>query len=586
MLLINSIIPILIITFIAVTNYSLLLNKAIISFTSALINNYKDETDDSLAEIKRVSLTLIFQQTSEENNVLRILRKQLQQNVQTNNFKLLSATRKINLTIESFLYSHNYINGIYFFLNNGAVFSASKNYELRYNYHPEGSLWYQETLAAKGKLISSEVKVHDFLLTSEPTILFSSVIYDPDTAKQLGVLLIDCNLDIFSNIIKNPAPNQATVFLLNQQGKLLNTSGKTSINKNLQTSFMQKITRQPNGIFLDPSHNNYVLFETLSEQKWKIVAEFPVEKLRYKFKRTIDFSIFFIIASIILSLFAAILFSDYFSKPIIRLANLMKISHDTQNLIINEQYRNRRDEIGALYQYFESLIDRINNLIKDKYQTQLIVMDTEMKALESQINSHFLYNTLESINSIAEIEGVEKITVMTKALGDMFRYSIKTDSELVSLAEELKHIQNYLVIQKIRYDDKIELDLNIEPDLLNCKILKLILQPIVENAICHGLESKKNTEKVKVKAYLEQDQICFQISDNGVGIPPQQLKKIRATLSEKPEFEGLGHRNKRGIGIVNVHARIQLYYGQNYGLTISSKLNEGTCIQIIIPVLQ
>ena len=585
MLLLTSIVPILIITWVAIRNYSTLLDDAIISFTSTLMNNYKDGMDDTLAEIRRVSLTLIFQQTSAENNVLAILRKQSHPDTRPNDYEVLTETRKLNLTIESFLYSHKYINGIYFFTNNGTVFSASKGYEIRYNYRPEESDWYRRTIAAKGKLIASDVRVHDFLLTSEPTIFFTTMIFDPDTTKPLGVLLIDCNLAVFDNITRNPAPNQANVFLLDGQGGLIYRSAKTPVHQRLDPRLLRRIVGRRDGIFLDRTRKKYVLFQTLAERDWKIVANFPIEELRYKFKPTIGFTIFFIAIGIVLSFIAAVLFSDYFSKPLVQLANLMKTSHDTQNLTVNEQYRKRHDEIGTLYRYFESLIERINNLIKDKYQTQLIVMDAEMKALESQINSHFLYNTLESINSIAEIEGIEKIAVMTKALGDMFRYSIKTDSELVTLAEELKHIQDYLVIQKIRYDGKFRLELEIEAGLLNVKILKLILQPLVENAICHGLETKKSPGEVKIRAYREEQRLVFLISDNGVGIDPQQLARIARDLREKPEFEGLGRRNKRGIGIANVNARIQLYYGPDYGLTLTSELGQNTCIRVVVPEL-
>jgi two-component system sensor histidine kinase YesM len=232
------------------------------------------------------------------------------------------------------------------------------------------------------------------------------------------------------------------------------------------------------------------------------------------------------------------------------------------------------------------MIEKIDTLIKDKYQTQLIVMDAEMKALESQINSHFLYNTLESINSIAEIEGIDRISIMTKALGDMFRYSIKTDSELVYLEEELKHINDYMVIQKIRYNNKIDAEFNIPEDLLKCKILKLILQPIVENAICHGLEYKKGSGILRINAFIEGPNIIFEILDDGIGIPAEQLSNMQRVLNEPPQFEKLGRRDKRGIGIANVNSRIKLYYGKEYGLTVSSKQNVGTCIQITVPKLQ
>lgn len=255
----------------------------------------------------------------------------------------------------------------------------------------------------------------------------------------------------------------------------------------------------------------------------------------------------------------------------------------TSNLLVTDKYLNRKDEIGVLYHQYNQMIDEINAHIKERYQNRIIVLDSQMKALEAQINSHFLYNTLECINSIAEIEEVERIAVMSKALGDMFRYSIKTESELVTLNEELSHVRNYVSIQKIRFGDKIHVVYDIPENLLEEKILKLIIQPLVENAYYHGLENKKTKGILTIKAVLDEIHIRISISDNGAGIAQDHLEELRNLLRKPPQFTDLGHRTKQSIGLKNIQSRIQLYYGQNYGITVESVPGQGTEVQIYIP---
>jgi two-component system sensor histidine kinase YesM len=241
------------------------------------------------------------------------------------------------------------------------------------------------------------------------------------------------------------------------------------------------------------------------------------------------------------------------------------------------------DEIGILYHEYDKMMRDIDTHIRESYQNRILSMDSQMKALEAQINSHFLYNTLESINSIAEIEEVESIVIMTKALGDMFRYSIKTESELVPIHDELQHISNYMAIQQIRYGDKIKCHLHIDESLKDQKILKLILQPLVENAIYHGLENKQSSGSITIKGYRSDNSLCFEVIDDGTGMTTQQIDEILALLAEPPSFTAIGKRDRQSIGIKNVHSRINLYYGNEYGLNIESEQNQGTLIKITVP---
>jgi two-component system sensor histidine kinase YesM len=275
--------------------------------------------------------------------------------------------------------------------------------------------------------------------------------------------------------------------------------------------------------------------------------------------------------------------SNLITKPIIELTKMMRKTKSHRFVTIKPQVARQVDEIGILYHEFNKMMKDIDTHIRESYQNKILMLDSQMRALEAQINSHFLYNTLESINSIAEIEEVESIVVMTKSLGDMFRYSIKTESELVMVSEELKHVENYMAIQQIRYGDKISFDLHVDPEIHGRRMLKLLLQPLVENAIYHGLENKRGKGSISITGFFQGDRIVFQIRDDGIGMSDSQAEELRQLLLQPPEFVAVGQRQKQSIGIKNVHSRIALYYGDAYGLSFDTELNKGTQITIEIP---
>lgn len=284
---------------------------------------------------------------------------------------------------------------------------------------------------------------------------------------------------------------------------------------------------------------------------------------------------------IVLSYFLA----RYLTQPITALSHIMAHSRE-KHRIMESPYLNRTDEIGTLYNQYRTMLEENNHYIKSEYENKMILMDTQMKALESQINAHFLYNTLEAINSLAEIEGSEDISTMALALGDMFRYSIKTKGALVPLKKELAHVQNFVAIQQIRFDNAFCFQMDVPEEMLSCKILKLILQPLVENALYHGLLHCNAGSTICLTAKKEAGILCFQVRDDGVGMELEVLERLQKILEEKPRFRKLNQRDNGSIGLKNINSRIRLYYGDGYGLTIISEPGNGTTVQIRVPEVE
>lgn len=307
-------------------------------------------------------------------------------------------------------------------------------------------------------------------------------------------------------------------------------------------------------------------------------------RLWQEFSMTGIILIFISAACIVIGVILAFYFSKTVTKPIEHLSRKMS-KQNGENLSPSTQYLDRTDEIGVLYNEYNSMIEALDTAIKTNYQNKLISLDAQMKSLEARINSHFLFNTLEAINSIASIEGSKRITTMAMSLGNMFRYAIKTQSELVTLQDEIDHIMDYISIQQIRFSNRFVFRLSVPEQMRNLKVLKLILQPIVENSFSHGLQNCQYGHRIHVYGFLREDYFLIYIVDDGKGMFPEQLMELNESLLEEPEFKELGHRTNQSIGLKNINTRIELYYGKGYGLSVQSRYGTGTMIRIKLPCL-
>ncbi|WP_199613893.1 cache domain-containing sensor histidine kinase [Paenibacillus alkalitolerans] len=231
------------------------------------------------------------------------------------------------------------------------------------------------------------------------------------------------------------------------------------------------------------------------------------------------------------------------------------------------------DEIGQLHRNFRIMLEKINELFKENYQKQLIIQETEYKALQAQINPHFLYNTLDTINWMAKINKQHQIAETVEALGNMLRSVISKKEPLIPILEELNILNDYVTIQKNRFDDRLDFRLNVDQEINLCFIPKLTLQPVVENAIQHGLEAVRGVCRIEVVAERVGEHIEIVVSDNGPGMDAQKLEDLRM---------GKVVSKKTGIGLKNIDDRIKLMFGEKYGIRISSEPGKGTSVTILL----
>ena len=234
-------------------------------------------------------------------------------------------------------------------------------------------------------------------------------------------------------------------------------------------------------------------------------------------------------------------------------------------------------ELHELTQSLNSMAGRLQDLIDENRREQENLKKSELRALQAQINPHFLYNTLDAIVWLAEAGQSREVIHITRALSDFFRISLSQGKDWIPLSEEIKHLTGYLTIQKIRYRDILDYQIDIPEELGSCQVLKLLLQPLVENAIYHGVKHRRGRGLVRVTGRMEDNWLILEVADNGAGMTDERLMQVRDGLS------GDGGESA-GYGLFNVNKRIQLYYSQPQGVWIESRMGEGTAVTLKLPV--
>lgn len=241
-------------------------------------------------------------------------------------------------------------------------------------------------------------------------------------------------------------------------------------------------------------------------------------------------------------------------------------------------------ELAELAEGFNHMVERIGNLVDDIQVEQLNLRTTELKLLQAQINPHFLYNTLDTIIWLAEAEQKEQVIMMVTELSNFFRTTLSKGRDYISVGEEESHIRSYMRIQQFRYQDILEYEIDIPPELHQYQILKLTLQPLVENALYHGIKNKRGLGHIRVSGQMDSGYLVFLVKDDGIGMTPERLKEVQAKIQQE-KIDSDSHTGSSGFGLYNVQQRIKLNYGSQYGIWIDSTYGEGTEVRVEIPAV-
>ncbi len=233
-----------------------------------------------------------------------------------------------------------------------------------------------------------------------------------------------------------------------------------------------------------------------------------------------------------------------------------------------------KDEIGILGENFNELLDTIEELISKEYKTKLLLNRAEYNALQAQINPHFLYNTLDTMGSIAEMQECRQVSALCQSLSNIFRYSLDMKHPFSTVAKEMAHLKNYIYVMDVRMRDHVNYQFDVDEEVLKAEIPRLSIQPIVENALNHGLRNSRNAKEVRIRAKAEGEMMEIIVEDNGVGMPEEKIRELLDTKTAE---------DTKSIGIYNIHMRMKMFYGEEYGIAITSKEGEGTCVKLRMP---
>ncbi len=322
---------------------------------------------------------------------------------------------------------------------------------------------------------------------------------------------------------------------------------------------------------------------------WKIVSVLPMSELTSDMQSMKSFGIATGVILLLILVSIGYLFMRNITGPVIGLVrDMKKIGKSNIGFRLHVQSTN---EVGILAMDINKMLDQIEDMTRRIFNTQTRLYEMELSkkqaefsALQSQINPHFLYNTLNCISGMGLANGIVEIAGISSSMSNIFRYSIRKD-ELVFVREEVECVREYLYIIGLRYGDRYSINMDVTEEVMDFKTLKMILQPIVENALYHGLEKIEEGGMLDIKGFRNEDgNICFEVSDNGAGIEESRLEGIRERLDSASNYTENG--NPRGVGIVNIQRRIRLTFGEKYGLFIYSKLNEGTKVVISMPAFE
>lgn len=394
-----------------------------------------------------------------------------------------------------------------------------------------------------------------------------------------GILLVDMDFKGIRQLFtKVNSKSPGYVYLIDSDGRLIYHPKQNLIFSDLMEENNLKVSAYEDGVHKEEFDNKerMVVVKTVGYTGWKIVSVTPLESLYGSFSRSTVMAVLICVLAILAMVFANQLVSIWVAKPLKRLEDSVK---EIDLSPVPQIYIGGSHEIQHLGQTIQLMVTEMRRLTDDIVREQEYKRRSELDALQSQINPHFLYNTLDSIMWMIEAEKYEDAISMIQALASLFRISLSKGQNIISVDKEIQHAKNYVAIQKYRYKNKFEAFFEIEDGIEKYKTIKLIIQPLIENAIYYGMEFMDGDGEIHVRVRTGEEELVIEVEDNGPGMPKERLDSL---LTDENRVRSKGS----GIGLRNVHQRIQVYFGAAYGLEIESEPDEGTLVRIHLPLCE
>ncbi len=479
--------------------------------------------------------------------------------------------------LNGYMVSRDDIINIFLAKEDGQLVINGGDYKAKPNMDIQQQVWYREAADSRETVISNAHIQNMIVDRYKWVVSFSKAVFDANSGSLQGVVMVDLNFNLIDDMLENLSLGErGYMFLIDAEGDILYHPKHELISSGIRNEAIDLILTSEDGYVTtveDGRIKNYIV-STSDYTGWKVIgAVYDNEMKPYDI---ITRQIYFLISglAIVLAVVLSIIISRHYLHPIKDLSDGMdRFKNGDLDARVDLEMEN---EFGELADDFNDMTVRIKQLVIDNKDKEQAKRKFELESLQSQINPHFLYNTLDSIVWMAEAGMNEEVVKMTFSLSKLFRISINRGFEFVTIQQELEHIESYLAIQKLRYGEKLDYAIEADPSLMPFRLIKIIMQPIVENAIYHGIKKIPGPGFIDIKLREIEGNISISIEDNGVGMDEATVKRLL-------DKDGYNDTGSSGIGVKNVDQRIKLYYGDAYGVTIDSAEFEGTRVTLTLP---
>ncbi|MGO4371378.1 sensor histidine kinase [Paenibacillus sp. MCAF20] len=555
------IVPIFVMTVISYASSQRLLEQKYTELLMDIANQTNVSIDDYLKEVEKISLVASFGMNSsvkaaaEDNYPLQeYLRDDNEENENTAYGMLMNYIMMKDREISFYIYN----------LNGGQDLFVGTDLPYDYSYNAKEEEWFKFFQVSNSKMMTLDTHVDHQTKSKKLAISHARKILDMDSGTLLGIMVVRIDLSVIE--VVNSRLQQA----LRSRFTIVDEADNIIFNAN--TGLIgQKFTET-----IQPDKRYHIIVASpFDRQRWTTYLYMPKSELTAE-GDLLRQNIYLL--AVLMLLFLAIIsiyLSSVITRPIKKLMSNILLVEKGQFEHVEDIHS--RDEIGLLATRFNRMSRELKGLVSQIQQEEMKKAAAEIRALQSQINPHFLYNTLGSVKWIASMQQADTIVVMTEALIAMLRYAARAEGAMVSVREELDNLRNYMTIQQVRYYNRIRMDVFADDTLLEQRMPKLILQPIVENAIFHGLAEKEEDGVVTIRIARGDNCFAIDVHDNGEGMDEETFRLIKASLAGEAD-------NGESIGLHNVQRRIQLHYGNRYGIECDSAQGAGTTFRICLPV--
>ncbi|WP_058308454.1 cache domain-containing sensor histidine kinase [Gracilibacillus massiliensis] len=482
------------------------------------------------------------------------------------------------------VYPQSDVAAVTIYTDSGTVFDYEKSGDMEVRYETEDPEWVK-TLNGTNKnqfLLLPTTEIEQANGENKQVVSLVRDIYKIPQRNKIGSIKIDIDVTIFEKLLEmdnvDELEEHMRILVMNENQSIIYDHRKELIGDREVGLNLPNVTEnEPKDGTLSWQSDSYLYANDHSDfTKWDTVVLIDNEFIIYERNQIL---LFIAISGLVAISFIGIisyLLSYNITKPFNGM--IQKMRRVEKGDLTDRMKLTGHPEMDVLTRVYNSMLDSINKLITEVYQASITEKNAKISALQSQINPHFLYNTLNIMKSISRVKGVEEVAEISESLSDLFKYSMKDLDKTVRLQDEITHIENYIRIQQHRFRDRFDFSKEISQDAHQILIPKLLIQPIVENSVNHGLKDLKVGGHIHLKAFIKEDDLVVEVSDNGQGMSKETLEMVREK-TKRIRME----TDTEGIGLNNIAQRLRLMYGYRFQIEMESEENKGTRVRIILP---